>query len=216
MQEIEIRQYQTGDRSSVFHIAAETAFFGDPVEAFMDDRNLFCDAFVGYYTTHKAEYCWVAETGNEVIGYLLGSTQLVTQSDHWLKYMFSRVIIQAVSGKYRIGRRTIGYALNTVSGYLTGGEPPVDLAEYPAHLHINIDPNFRGFGVGGRLIEAYCKQLHSAGIFGVYLHTTSHNEAACRLYEKLGFQILNSRPNRYWSKWFGFPIENRSYGLKLA
>jgi RimJ/RimL family protein N-acetyltransferase len=50
----------------------------------------------------------------------------------------------------------------------------------------------------------------------VYLHTTSYNQAACHLYEKLGFDLLSRRHNRYWSQWFGFPVDNRSYGLKLG
>ncbi len=103
-----------------------------------------------------------------------------------------------------------------VGGYLRNEEPSVDLAIYPAHLHVNIDKQFRGYGVGGRLIEAYLEQLYSLGIYGVYLHTTSHNEAACHLYEKLGFQLLSSRTNRFWSQWFGFRVDNRSYGLKLV
>jgi ribosomal protein S18 acetylase RimI-like enzyme len=118
-------------------------------------------------------------------------------------------------GCYRIGRRTARYSFGSLLGFLRGEEPPVDLAIYPAHFHINIVQNFRGGGVGRRLISTYLEQLRGIGVNGVYLHTTSHNETACHLYVKLGFQLLSSRPNRYWSRWFGYTVENRSYGLKL-
>lgn len=216
MQAITIRHFQPADRAAVYQIASETAFFGDPVEAFMDDRRLFCDAFVGYYTTYKTEYCWVADKQSEVVGYLLGSTQTVIQSDHWLQYMVSRVIVPAITRQYQIGKRTVNYGWNMIKGYFSSEEPPVDLAEYPAHLHINIMKDSRGFGIGGQLLEAYFNQLCDRGIYGVYLHTTSQNEAACRLYEKLGFQILSSRRSSFWSEWFGHSIDNRSYGLKLV
>ena len=39
-------------------VGLEPAFFGEPVEAFLDDRRLFCDAFVRYYTDYEAEYAW--------------------------------------------------------------------------------------------------------------------------------------------------------------
>jgi hypothetical protein len=35
-----VRPYQTGDRQSVLRIAADSAFFGDPVEAILEDRRL--------------------------------------------------------------------------------------------------------------------------------------------------------------------------------
>ena len=44
--EVKIKPYQQSDRDDVFCIAADTAFFGEPVEAFLDDRRLFCDAFI--------------------------------------------------------------------------------------------------------------------------------------------------------------------------
>jgi hypothetical protein len=43
-----IRRYERRDCAAVYRLAADTAFFGDPVEAFLDDRALFCRAFVAY------------------------------------------------------------------------------------------------------------------------------------------------------------------------
>jgi ribosomal protein S18 acetylase RimI-like enzyme len=215
MDEILIRHFAQADQPAVLRIAADTAFFGEPVEAFLDDRTLFGDFFVGFYTAHKASYCWVADNGENVIGYLLGSDQNVIQSEYWRQYFVSRVIKGALSRKYRIGRRTISYGFGTMIGYIKGEEPPVDLTTYPAHLHINISQGYRSGGIGRRLIGAYLDQLREMSVQGVYLHTTSQNKAACHIYEKLGFQVLSSRHNSYWSKWFGYPVDNISYGIKL-
>jgi ribosomal protein S18 acetylase RimI-like enzyme len=92
----------------------------------------------------------------------------------------------------------------------------VDLRIYPAHLHINVDSAWRGNKLGFKLMDAYLRQLRGLRIPGVFLDTTSLNEVASRLYEKMGFRMLDSRPNRFWSKWFGHPVENRCYGLKLS
>jgi len=64
-------------------------------------------------------------------------------------------------------------------------------------------------------MEAYLGQLRELRVPGVFLDTTSLNEAACRLYEKMGFRLLDSRPDRFWAKWFGHPVDNRCYGLIL-
>lgn len=91
----------------------------------------------------------------------------------------------------------------------------MDLNEYPAHLQIDVKQGYRGEGIGRRLIEAYLEQLRQLGVCGVHLGTTNHNEAACYLYEKIGFQLLDSHPNRYWTQMLGHEVANRSYGLKL-
>lgn len=38
--EVNIKLYQERDRQSVYKIAADTAFFGDPVETYLHDRQL--------------------------------------------------------------------------------------------------------------------------------------------------------------------------------
>lgn len=39
-----VRPYRQADREAVMRLAADSAAFGAPVEAFLDDRRLFCDA----------------------------------------------------------------------------------------------------------------------------------------------------------------------------
>ena len=41
-----VRLYRPEDRAAVLQIAADTGFFGAPVEAFMQDRRLMQDVFV--------------------------------------------------------------------------------------------------------------------------------------------------------------------------
>ena len=63
MPELIVRPYRQGDRDAVHRIAADTAFFGEPVEAFLDDRRLFCDAFCSYYTDLEPELASIVEVG---------------------------------------------------------------------------------------------------------------------------------------------------------
>jgi len=63
-------------------------------------------------------------------------------------------------------------------------------------------------------MEAYLRQLRELEITGVSLDITSLNQAACRLYEKTGFRVMDARLDRFWIKWFGHTMDNRCYGLK--
>jgi ribosomal protein S18 acetylase RimI-like enzyme len=70
--------------------------------------------------------------------------------------------------------------------------------------------------MGRQLIEAFLAQLRSLGSRGVHLSTTSENEAACRLYENMGFHLLSAMPTRVWEGMIHRPVENRIYGLILS
>jgi ribosomal protein S18 acetylase RimI-like enzyme len=194
---------------------ADTAFFGDPVEVFLEDRDLFCDAFCAYYTDLEPERAWVAEVGGRVAGTLLGCAHTGRQRSRWRRWILPPVVKRWSLGRYRVGPLTWRYALVQLLAALNGENPQADLDPYPAHLHINVDRGWRGRGLGRRLLLAYLDQLRELGVPGVHLSTTSLNRAAVSLYAGVGFQLLDSRQTRAWRYWTEKPVENRFYGMKL-
>jgi len=216
MPELVIRPYQMKDRNAVLRIGADTAFFGAPIEAYMEDRNIFLEAFYTYYTDIEPEHAWVACADEEVVGFLAGCVDTRLHGKRYGRFILPQLAGNLLCGKFHFGRQSFGYIRGLLGGWLRGEFTHADLNKYPAHLHINVDSNWRGHGLGQRLMEAYLGQLRKLGVKGVYLDTTSLNEVACRLYEKIGFRLLEARPDRFWSKWFGHPVENLCYGLKLT
>lgn len=209
------RHLRQEDKASVRLIAADTAFFGEPVEAFLDDRELFNDTFTAYYLDYASEYCWVACRGEKVIGYLLGCLDTASQQKTWAGRILPDVLKKFISGRYRFGSKTFFYSLALGISAIKRELTQIDLSRYPAHLHINIDQEWRGQGIGRKLLEGYIQQIHSTGAPGIHLHTTSYNRAACFLYESIGFQALDHRKTGSWSRWVQAPIENIGYGLRL-
>jgi GNAT superfamily N-acetyltransferase len=57
---------------------------------------------------------------------------------------------------------------------------------FPAHVHLNIGPDFRGSGVGGRLIDAFIADARRAGVPGVHV-ITGVNARNVRFYNRQGF-----------------------------
>lgn len=210
-----IRHYQNLDRAAVFTISADTAFFGEPVEAFLEDRLLYCDAYTRYYLDFETPFVWVADGPDGLAGFLLGCADTSSYLKGWREYLVTRVLVWAISGHYKLGPRTARFAWGMLAGLTRGDEPEVDPQAYPAHLQIDVRQGCRGMGVGYELINAYLDQLRALGICGVHLGTTSHNEVACHLYEKMGIQELGSCPNYFWTGMIGKKVNNRSYGLKL-
>ena len=92
---------------------------------------------------------------------------------------------------------------HTVVGYLTGSlDDPArtprfsDIgyfaqfapltARYPAHLHINLAPQVRGGGIGGRLIAEFVARVRAAGLPGVHV-VTGRRVRNAGFYNRLGF-----------------------------
>jgi ribosomal protein S18 acetylase RimI-like enzyme len=216
MPELLVRPYLLADRSALLRIAGDTGFFGEPIEAIIEDRTVFLDAFYAYYIDLEPDHAWVACVNGEVIGFLVGCVDTRHQPCRWLRSILPGLLSKLLRGRYRLGRRTFGYLFSSLENLLLSGSLRTNLKSFPAHLHINLDTAWRHHGLGGHLMEAYLGQLRCLGVRGVHLHTTSLNEAACRLYEKIGFRMLDARPDRTWTHWFQRPVERRCYGLALT
>jgi len=210
-----VRPYHSRDYDDLRRIAADTAFFGEPIEAYFEDRNLFLDAFYAYYTDFEPEHAWVACANGVVVGFLVGCVYPQRYHRALRQKIIPRVLMGLIRGKYRLGPKSLRYLAGVLGALVRGEIPGADEREYPAHLHINIEAGWRGYGLGRKLIETYLEQLRRLGVRGVYLQTTNLNEAACHLYEKLGFRLLAAHQTRMWDWLLDQPVENRCYGLRL-
>ncbi len=210
-----IRPYCPDDREAIFRIAGDTAYFGEPIEAYMEDRRLFTDAFYTFYTDYEPEHAWVAVAEDQVVGFLVGCTNLHRYRRVIRLEILPKVIARLWRGYYQIGPKTRRYLWEVFKAFIKGELPGADETVYPAHFHINIASQWRGFGIGKTLIVTYLQQLIESGVPGVYLQTTSQNKAACHLYESMGFRLLGSKRTQMWRWLIQEDIENRCYGRRL-
>ncbi len=211
-----IRPYQLADREAVHRIAGDTAFLGQPIETYLDDRQHFLDLFVAYYTDHEPTYAWVAEADGQVVGYLIGCPDTARHRRILLHRILPHVLLHLLRGRYRVGRRTYRYVVRLALASLRGEFPQADHTLYPAHLHINVAADWRGCGLGRRLMSIYLAQLREETVAGVHLETTTLNRAAVPLYRSLGFELLDARRTRMWEGFIAEPVENLLFGLRLT
>jgi ribosomal protein S18 acetylase RimI-like enzyme len=64
------------------------------------------------------------------------------------------------------------------------------VADYPAHLHIDLLSHVQAKGVGRMLMNRLFEELRSRGVPGVHLGVDPRNERAIGFYEHLGFTHL--------------------------
>ncbi len=65
--------------------------------------------------------------------------------------------------------------------------------KYPAHLHIDILPEYQNQGLGSRLMNTLLNELKSRNVKGLMLMASPENHGAIRFYKRIGFKTLISK-----------------------
>ncbi len=71
-------------------------------------------------------------------------------------------------------------------------------------------PEYRGIGLGKRLMDLYMEFLHECGYRSSYLWTTNEQEAAASLYQRYGFVLTEEKE----STAFGKALREQRYDLR--
>jgi len=72
-----------------------------------------------------------------------------------------------------------------------------------------LDPEYRGIGLGKKLMELYMEFYHSCGYRSSYLWTTDELPTAASLYKRYGFQLTQEKE----STAFGKSLKEHRYDL---
>ncbi len=199
-----VRPYEPADRAALRRLCREAAYGEVPLEGFFPDAELFADLMTRYYTDREPGSTLVARwnraSGSELAGYLCGAGDTRRQRRAQALRVAPAALLRFAARGGLLRRRTwrlIGANLDRLAPF-AGGEPSregrLELARYPAHLHLALDRAARGQGLGRRLVEAFVERLAAAGSPGVHAVVRGENAGARRFFERLGFRPLESGP----------------------
>lgn len=193
-----LRPVTRADRAALVRIAYATAYFGASADAFFPCPEVFARLWVDPYLTRAPGCGILAEDEGGAVGYVLGSMS-------WRGH--DRRLVRTAPGALARLLATPAGARRSCLQYLTRlARHPTRLApaaEYPAHLHLNVLPHARGRGLGTALLERHLACLAGRGVPGVQLSTTQENEAALRLYRRVGFVVASASESSLWEPWLG-------------
>lgn len=168
--DISIRSYKSSERGQVQAICIATA--SDPAFQRKEMQELMLTAFCNYYIEKEPQNCFVAADGEKIVGYIL----CTENSAVWAE-LFRKEYIPEESPMKAFYQGTIS--------------TPMKYAEkYPAHLHIDILPEYQRKGIGMQLMDALTAYLKFKGVPGLMLSVASDNEKGIHFYEKYGFRVL--------------------------
>ena len=201
MKDVVIRQCRKEDEAAIVNVCYHSGYMGEDLENknIFNDIKLFGYLFCIYYVRYQTNDCFVAEDmqKKQVVGYVLGTLDTSKQEKQFLLKMSLRIVLQILSHtvwQYPETLKTILFFMKNMNS-----RKPHNLAfEYPAHLHINILPDYQRYGIGSKLIAQFEKHVQMKNVKGIHLETTSENYKAVSFYNKIGYTLLQSDKRRLW------------------
>jgi len=209
-----IRKFESKDRTAVRRISCETTFLEYPRNLIFDDDEVLADALTLYFTDYEPESCFVAVKDGRVAGYLIGSTNVIEMNRISNSKIIKPLFIKAVRRGVFFKRHNLKYLFYIFNSSLKGEfYMPNFKEEFPATLHINLIKEFRGKGLGEKLVVTYLNFLNEEGVRGLHLGTFS--EGARDFFLKMGFTVLFQGKRTYLKPYLGEEINFYVFGRKL-
>ncbi|SDS12046.1 Acetyltransferase (GNAT) family protein [Paraoerskovia marina] len=186
-----IRPARASDPSEVdalYDICLRTGADGQDATGRFEDPRLLGEVYLGAYLALEPSLAFVVTSEDDrPLGYVLGvpdTTSFEERLDsEWWPALRERYPLDGVSPD----SPDAGLVRQIHAPHRT--EAPW-LADYPAHLHVDLLPEAQGGGNGRRLLEELFDALRDHGIPGVHLGVSDTNTSAIGFYRHLGFEPL--------------------------
>lgn len=183
---VTLRPFRPADTADVYDVCVRTADAGADATGQLSRDDLWGDIFAGPYLALEPELAFVLDDGVRVVGYVLGTADTqrwaAAHREHWLPRVagtYPRVAEPSTREEHLVD------LLHDPEHYV---HP--ELADHPAHLHIDVLPAYQGQGHGRRLIETFLAALAERGVPGVHLSVLVANTRARGFYARMGFTEL--------------------------
>ncbi|GLY02009.1 GNAT family N-acetyltransferase [Actinoplanes sp. NBRC 101535] len=176
-----IRGYRPADLDAVYDICVRTGAAGGDARGRHSTDRLLGDIWAVPYVTREPQHAYVVDDGHgNAVGYILGTADTPAFVS-WFRAEW----LPATAARYPDGDPRDDAMLTNLHDPERMLIP--ELAGYPAHLHIDLLPDWQGKRLGQGLMAAFLDGLRSAGVERVHLGMAPENHGAYAFYRRLGF-----------------------------
>ena len=187
MPEPVIRPYRPEDRDAVYDICIRTGYEGGDARGVYRDHDLLPDMFAGPYTVLEPDLAFVLDDGGRAVGYVVGTSDtprfVRDFRERWLPTVAAR------HPKPEAEPSTLEESMTALL-YTPEHMLAPEAADYPAHLHIDLLPEYQGRGFGRQLLNTLFAALAEAGVERVHLVMAKGNTGARAFYDRMGFHEI--------------------------
>jgi ribosomal protein S18 acetylase RimI-like enzyme len=183
-----IRPYRPEDRAAVYDICVRTGDAGNDARHLYDDHELLPDIFAGPYVALEPELAFVVDNGSRAVGYIVGTADTALFVRRYRAAWLPRLTY-----RYPPRSGTAGTPTGEMIRLMHWPERMIrpELADHPAHLHIDLLPDYQRVGLGRALMERFLHALAVRGVPAVHLSMATANVRARAFYDRLGFERLD-------------------------
>lgn len=178
-----IRPATRADRGAIAHVCLLTGAQGRDATGVHGDDAMLADVYALPYLDGPGGFCLVWDEGDGPVGYVLGTSDTAA-FQAWFEREWWPRIVPAHPARTEADASLLADAENPARMLIP------ELADYPAHLHIDLLPAAQGRGAGRAMVEAACALLADRGVPGVHLVAERANAGAQAFYPRVGFAPL--------------------------
>ncbi|WP_406840300.1 GNAT family N-acetyltransferase [Streptomyces sp. AHU1] len=183
-----IRAYRPADRAAVADVCVSTADLGGDSRALYPDEELMPTLFAAPYCHLEPGLAFVLDDGSgRAVGYVVGTGDTAEFVER-----FRDTWIPRVAHRYPAPTTPPRTPSEEMVELLHAPERMIlpELDGYPAHLHIDLLPDFQRRGHGRALMNTFLTALHDRGVPAVHLGMVTANRPARAFYDRLGFHEI--------------------------
>lgn len=189
MPDYAIRRATPEDRDAIYEICLKTADNGSDASHLYSYPRLPGFIWAVPYQVLEPDYAFVVDDGAGAMGYIVAAPDTAAfharlEREWWPGVRREIADLKPTRPNDERAIRLIQHP---------EGKDPAMLADYPAHLHINLLPPLQRGGWGRKLIETLLVELRAKGVPGVHLGVSAGNTKVLGFYEKVGFREI-ARP----------------------
>lgn len=172
---MQVRKMKKEDIPQLEHICLETA---DPkLISTEKEKEIILLLYNRYYTRAQADNCFVLADENDcAAGYIICAESCSEYIKGFCKNELKALV------------KISPQAFFSGCACILGNVPYAK--QYPAHMHIDILPQYQAQGYGGKLLCALRENLQRKGISGLMLIVDSNKSNAVKFYKKNNFKEI--------------------------
>jgi ribosomal protein S18 acetylase RimI-like enzyme len=183
-----IRPYRESDLDALYEICVRTADAGGDARGQFSTDELVGDLFAAPYAVLEPHLAFVLDDGEgRAVGYVVGTSDTpefaARYRDEWIPRLAHKY--EPFEGEPQTPEETMMWLHHHPERMLTP-----EVADYPAHLHIDLLPDYQGKGFGRLLMERLYAALAADGADAVHLVMLTANTGARLFYDRLGFHEI--------------------------
>ena len=169
-----IRPYEEKDKQNVRFVCLNSE---GPCDLLPDTQTFILITYCDYYIEQEPQNCFVlADEEDRAVGYILCAEDF----DEFFG-RFTQVSVERFSPEDTKSRMEAIHSVDLQKKHK---------AVYPAHMHIDILPEYQRSGFGSMLVDTLKRHLKKKGISGLMLTVGKENAVGQRFYKKYGFTLL--------------------------